>query len=146
MFETWSVTARRVADAALMDARRRRCAFVEPVHFLVAVLGEPDAGANRWLREEFKLDPPRFPPELEPHLRGVPTDKRYALYSVVTEEVLRFIAARASGRELRTSGTLDLLLAIARQERDPANEYLKSHRVGVRQIEQALEAGRYDDR
>lgn len=146
MFETWSVTARRVADAALMDARRRRCAYVEPVHFLVAMLGEPDAGANRWMREQFKMDPPRFPPELEPHLRGVPTDKRYAMYSVVTEEVLKFVARQSSGRERRTSGTLDLLLAIARQERDPANEYLKNFKVGIRQIEQAIEGGRYDDR
>jgi len=146
MFETWSVTARRVADAAIMDAARRRCAFVEPVHFLAAVLREPDAGANRWLREEAKMDPPPIPPELELHLRGVPTEKRYAKYSSVTEEVLRFVAQQAGGRERRTSGTLDLLLGIARQERDPANEYLKNNHVGVRQIERAIEAGRYADR
>jgi len=146
MFESWSVTARRVADGALMDAARRRCSFVEPVHFLVALLAEPDAGANRWLREECKLDPPRFPPELEPHLRGVPTEKRYAKYSSVTEEILRFVSMQAAGRERRTSGTLDLLLGIARQERDPANEYLKNHRVGVREIERAIEGGHYFDR
>ncbi len=146
MFETWSATARRVADSALMDAARRRCAFVEPVHFLAAVLREPDAGANRWLREEARLDPPPLPPELEPHLRGVPTEKRYAKYSAVTEEVLRFVAQQAGGRERRTSGTLDLLLGIARQERDPATEYLKGNRVSVRQIERAIEAGRYNDR
>ena len=146
MFETWSMTARRVADAALMDAARRRCSFVEPVHFLVAVLNERDAGANRWLREEVKLDPPRLPPELEPHLRGVPTDKRYAKYSVVTEEVLRFVAQQAAGRERRISGTMDLLLAICRQERDPAHEYLKSYHVGVRQIEAAIEGGHFIDR
>lgn len=145
MFETWSVTARRVADGALMDAARRRCAFVEPVHFLVAVLREPDAGANRWLREEAKMDPPPIPPELELHLRGIPTEKRYAKYSAVTEEVLRFVAHQAAGRERRTSGTLDLLLGIARQERDPATEYLKNNRVSVRLIERALEAGRYTD-
>jgi ATP-dependent Clp protease ATP-binding subunit ClpA len=146
MFETWSVTARRVADGALMDAARRRCAYVEPVHFLVAVLREPDAGANRWLREEAKLDPPPIPPELEVHLRGVPTEKRYAKYSAVTEEVLRFVAQQAAGRERRTSGTLDLLLGIARQERDPATEYLKNNRVSVRLIERALDAGRFFDR
>src|SRR5258705_5911796 len=99
MFETWSVTARRVADAALMDAARRRCTFVEPVHFLAALLREPAAGANRWLRQEVKLDPSGTPPELEPHLQGVPTDKRYAKYSEITEEVLRFIAQQAAGRE-----------------------------------------------
>lgn len=146
MFESWSVTARRVADRALMDAARRRCAFVEPVHFLVALLAEPDAGANRWLREEFHLDPPRYPPELEPHLRGLPTKKRYAAYSGVTEEVLRFVAMQAAGRERRTSGTLDLLLGIARQERDPACEYLKSFHVGVREIERAIEAAHFFDR
>ncbi|HEU4339370.1 MAG TPA: hypothetical protein VFS19_04820 [Planctomycetota bacterium] len=146
MFEAWSMTARRVADAALMDAVRRRCAFVEPVHFLVAVFNERDAGANRWLREEAKLDPPRFPPELEPHLRGVPTDKRYAKYSQVTEEVLRFVAQQAAGRERRTSGTMDLLLAICRQERDPANVYLKNYHVGVRRVEAAIEGGHFNDR
>ena len=128
-----------------MEAARRRCAFVEPVHFLVAVFREPDAGANRWLREEAKLDPPLVPPELEPYLRGIPTDKRYAKYSEVTEQVIRFVAQQATGRERRISGTLDLLLGIVRQERDPATEYLKSNKVGVRQIERALEAGRYPD-
>jgi ATP-dependent Clp protease ATP-binding subunit ClpA len=146
MFETWSATARRVADSALMDAARRRCAYVEPVHFLAAVLRERDAAANRWLREEFQLDPPLRPPELEPHLRGIPTDKRYATYSQVTTEVLRFVARQAAGRDRRTSSTLDLLLGIARQETDPATEYLKNHKVGIRQIERAIESGKFMDR
>lgn len=146
MFQSWSVTARRVADFALMDAARRRCAFVEPVHFLAALLREPDAGANRWLREEARVDPPFIPPELEPHLRGIPTEKRYAKYSEVTQEVLRFVAQHAAGRERRTSSTLDLLLAIAHQETDPANEYLKTHHVGVRQIERAIDGGHFLDR
>ena len=145
MFETWSATARRVADSALMDAARRRCAFIEPVHFLAAVLREPDAGANRWLREEIKVDAPPRPPELELHLRGVPTEKRYAKYSAVTEEVLRFVAQQAAGRERRTSGTLDLLLAISRQDRDPAMEYLKNYKVGPSLIERAIEAGHFAD-
>lgn len=140
------MTARRVADSAIMDAARRRCAYVEPVHFLAAVLREPDSGANRWLREEAHMDPPPLPPELEPHLRGVPTDKRYAKYSSATEEVLRFVAQQAGGRDRRTSSTLDLLLGIVRQELDPATEYLRNHRVSIRQVERALEAGRYPDR
>src|SRR5688572_2863143 len=114
MFETWSMTARRVADAALMDAARRRCAYVEPVHFLAALLREPAAGANRWLREAARIDMRPLPPELEPHLRGIPTDKRYATYSDVTKEVLRAVAAMSSGRERRSSGTMDLLWAISR--------------------------------
>ena len=145
MFETWSVTARRVADGALMEAARRRCAFVEPVHFLAALLREPAAGANRWLREEVKLDPPATVPELEPHLQGIPTDKRYAKYSEITEEVLRFVAQQAAGRERRVSGTLDLLLAILRQEKDPATEYLRSNRVSARLVERAIEGGRFAD-
>lgn len=146
MFEAWSATARRVADAAIMDAARRRCAFVEPVHFLIALLREPDAGANQWLREVAHMDPPLVPPELEPHLRGIPTDKRYAKYSSVTEEVMRFVSQQAGGRDRRTSGTLDLLLAIARQGTDPATEYLKNNKVGVQQIERAIEAGRFADK
>ena len=146
MFETWSMTARRVADAALMDAARRRCAYVEPVHFLAAVLREPGAGANRWLREEARVDPPLLPPELEPHLRGVPTDKRSATYSDVTKEILRSVAQRAGGRERRTSETMDLLWAISRQENDPAFRYLKDHKVASRQIELAIETGHFVDR
>jgi hypothetical protein len=111
-----------------------------------AVLREPDAGANRWLREEIKVEAPPRPPELEVHLRGVPTEKRYAKYSAVTEEVLRFVAMQAAGRERRTSGTLDLLLGIARQERDPAMQYLKEYRVSPSMIERAIEAGHYNDR
>jgi ATP-dependent Clp protease ATP-binding subunit ClpA len=145
MFETWSVTARRVADDALMDAARRRCAYIEPVHFLAALLREPAAGANRWLRQEMKLDPPPTPPELEPHLKGIPTDKRYAKYSEITTEVLKFVAQQAAGRERRVSGTLDLLLAILRQEKDPATEYLRSNRVSSRLVERAIEGGRFAD-
>ena len=146
MFETWSMTARRVADAALMDAARRRCAYVEPVHFLAAVLREPAAAACRWLREEARVDPPLLPPELEPHLRGVPTDKRYATYSDVTKEILRSVAMMAGGRDRRTSDTMDLLWAISRQENDPAMKYLKDHKVGSRQIELAIETGHFIDR
>jgi ATP-dependent Clp protease ATP-binding subunit ClpA len=145
MFETWSATARRVANAALIDAVRRRCTFVEPVHFLAAVLREPDAGANRWLRDEANLDPPVSLPELEPHLVGIPTKKKYTKYSGVTEEILRFIAQQAAGRE-RQAGTLDLLLAILRQERDPATEYLRNYKVATHDIERAIELGKFADR
>src|SRR5262245_14545059 len=91
MFQTWSATARRVADAAIMDAARRRCTYVEPVHFLAAIFREPEAGAHRWLVEEAQIDPRAVPAVLEPYLRGIPTEKRYALYSGVTEEILRLV-------------------------------------------------------
>ena len=145
MFQSWSATARRVADAALMDAHRRRCAYVEPVHFLVAVFREPESGARRWLLEEAQIEFRAAPPELEPHLRGIPTDKRYAKYSAVTEEVLRLMAMLAAGRDRRTSSTLDLLYAISRQDRDPAMEFLKERHVHSRRIELAIEAGQYLD-
>ncbi|HZN63639.1 MAG TPA: Clp protease N-terminal domain-containing protein [Planctomycetota bacterium] len=144
MFDLWSATARRVADAALLDAARRRCAFVEPVHFLAALLREHDAGANRWLREEAQVAP-ALPPELEPHLRGLPTDKRYAKFSDSTEAVLRFVATQAAGRERRTCETMDLLYALSRQEGDPAMEFLKGAQVGSRRIELAMETGKWPD-
>lgn len=146
MFETWTGTARRVVDAALMDVARRRCAFIEPVHVLAALLHEPDAGANRWLKEEIKLEAAGVPPELEPHLKGIPTEKKWGRYSQATEEVFRFVAQHGTGRGNGQSNTLDLLMGILRQERDPATEYLKDHRVSTRAVERAIEEGRYVDR
>jgi ATP-dependent Clp protease ATP-binding subunit ClpA len=146
MYETWTGTARRVVDAALLDAARRRCAFVEPVHFLVALLQEPDAGAQRWLRDVAHLATDGVPPELEPHLKGIPTEKKWARYSQATEEVLRFVAQHGNGRAGGRSDTLDLLMGILRQERDPANEYLKDRKISLRAVERAIEEGRYRDR
>jgi len=135
-----------VVDAALFDAARRRCAFVEPVHFLVALLGQPDAAANQWLKEVAHLEPAGVPPELEPHLKGIPTEKKWGRYSQATEEVLRFVAQHGTGREKGQSSTLDLLMGILRQERDPATEFLKEHKVSTRGVERAIEEGRYLDR
>src|SRR5688572_22448762 len=145
MFQSWSATARRVADAALMDAHRRRCAYVEPVHFLAALFRDPDAGARRWLRDDALVEYQGVPPELEPFLRGLPSGKRFALYSAVTEEILRMVAMLAAGRDRRTSDSMDLLYAITRQEGDPAMEFLKSRDVQARRVEVAIETGKWPD-
>src|SRR5262245_49014738 len=145
MFETWSATARRVADAALMDAARRRCTYVEPVHFLAALFRESEAGAHRWLRDEALVEFRSALPELEPYLAGISSTKRYALYSGVTEEILRLVGMLAAGRERRTSNSMDLLYAISRQEGDPAMEYLRGRNVDARRIELAIETGRWPD-
>ena len=145
MFQSWSATARRVADAALMDAHRRRCAYVEPVHFLAALFRDPDAGAQRWLRDEARIEFRSPPPELEPFLRGIASGKRFAIYSAVTEEILRRVAMLAAGRERRTSESMDLLYAITRQEGDAAMEFLKNRNVNARRVELAMETGSWPD-
>jgi ATP-dependent Clp protease ATP-binding subunit ClpA len=145
MEQNWTVATRRVVDAAITEAIRRKCAFVEPVHFLNAIVLESDCGAARWLREEFSLDKAALTPEFAPLLTGVPAKERPGKYSADTREVLNSMSRHTSGRDKTAMTTLDLLEAILRQEQDAAVKKLTALGVKLQSIERAQERDRFRD-
>ncbi len=145
MYQNWTVAARAVSDRAVGDAIKRKCAFVEPAHFLDAMFKDPFCAAAKFLKEEMKVVPETVEAELAPMLAGIVTEKRPGKYSGDTESLLGFVSKHTSGRERRQVSTLDLLEALIRQQHNETAKMLEAHGVTIPLCERAVEGGKFRD-